>query len=321
MRKEIFNALIIVLVGGSLITTGVSQAQQTSLPNQPVPLPPSSSGTSGSAGATAIPPAGPSAPSLPVTPSPEMVGPPSLSGSITPPPPLTPPPPPGYWLVPAPVAVPPPVRAYEPIGAWFNVEYLLWWTKDSRIPPLVNGEVPSGVTALGPASSQALFGGGNMAEGAQSGGRFTLGGWLTPNKAIGLEGSYFFLGNHSFPIAYGQEDSSPAGSPPGTYSSYQSSSLQGAEVNLLSNFYHSSRFNLDILGGFRYLRLNESLWVEQDFNSADYSEEDTWNDEFHTCNQFYGGQIGASSAATPMTGSLWICAARWPWESPIRKCP
>lgn len=137
-----------------------------------------------------------------------------------------------------------------------------------------------------------------MAEGAQSGGRFTLGGWLTPNKAIGLEGSYFFLGNHSFPIAYGQEDSSPAGSPPGTYSSYQSSSLQGAEVNLLSNFYHSSRFNLDILGGFRYLRLNESLWVEQDFNSADYSEEDTWNDEFHTCNQFYGGQIGARASYT-----------------------
>jgi hypothetical protein len=69
--------------------------------------------------------------------------------------------------------------------------------------------------------------------------------------------------------------------------------LQGAEISALANVARSGCFRLDLLGGFRYLQLNESLNVTQDFVAGDFSEEDTWDDAFRTRNNFYGGQIGA----------------------------
>jgi hypothetical protein len=219
------------------------------------------------------------------------------------------PPPPGAVLV---QPVPPPQRGvfvYEPLGAWFNADYLLWWTKGAHVPQLVTPSVPPGSGAIGPAEPTVLFPGGNADFGARSGGKFDLGFWFSDNHVLGMEASYFFLGTDRSTLATGLESSAialPIGfmrdrDPPvmepdlpfGNFAVTQSSFLQSAEVNLLGCLCNSCTFRVNVLAGFRFLELNEKLHVTQEFISADGSEEDTWDDEWHTRNQFYGGQLGA----------------------------
>jgi hypothetical protein len=192
------------------------------------------------------------------------------------------------------IAAPPAIiPVYGPIGVWFSADYLLWWTKDSRVPPLATAGVAGSTGLLGPANPETLFDGGDVDNGARSGGRFTLGFWCMESHAIGLEAGYFFLGRHTEPLAFGEEESFPTGTLPGTFLVSLSSLLQSAEVSAVSNLANTGCFRCDFLAGFRYLRLDESLHVEQDFTSADFGEQDTWDDEFHTHNNFYGGQVGA----------------------------
>lgn len=262
MRKRIWMALAVSVTGGLLATAPVIRAQE--LPPLPVPVSPPSAGTA---------PAGPANP--------------------PPPPPASlPPPPPGTYLVPPPPPAPVPVPAYEPFNVWFNADYLLWWIKGAHVPTLVTAGVPNDAGVLGPRDATLLFPGGNVDNGARSGGRFDFGFWLSDSRAIGFEGSYFFLGNHNAVLTAGEEDSIGRGNPPGTFLVWESNLLQGAEVNILGNLADTCGVRVDVLAGFRYLQLNEKLRIEQSFVSRDLSELDTWEDEFATHNYFYGGQIG-----------------------------
>jgi hypothetical protein len=227
------------------------------------------------------------------------------------------PPPPGAVLV---QPLPPPrgVYIWQPLGAWFDADYLLWWTKGVRIPQLVTPSVPPGSGAIGPDEPTVLYPGGNTDFGARSGGKFDLGFWFSDNQVLGMEAGYFFLGTNRSTLATGLEtsridlpigfmrDRSPIVDPPvmepnlpfGTFAVTQSSFLQSAEVNLLGCLCSSCNCRFNILGGFRFLELNEKLHVTQEFVSADGSEDDTWDDEWHTRNQFYGGQLGARATFT-----------------------
>jgi hypothetical protein len=79
-------------------------------------------------------------------------------------------------------------------------EFLLWWIKDSQVPPLVTSGAP-GATALpgviGQPGTTVLFSGSDVENQVREGGRFTAGFWLNDSRTIGLEGSYFFLGSRS----------------------------------------------------------------------------------------------------------------------------
>ena len=85
---------------------------------------------------------------------------------------------------------------------WVSAEYLLWWVKGSRVPPLVTTgpadptQVPP-PGAPGAAGTTALFGGDSLDRDPFSGGRFTAGYWLNCSQTAGLEASYFFLGPRS----------------------------------------------------------------------------------------------------------------------------
>jgi len=81
---------------------------------------------------------------------------------------------------------------------WFSAEYLYWWTKDSRLPPLVTRGSPTDAIpgAIGQPGTQGLFGGDTGGEG-QSGARFDAGFWLNECQTIGFEAGYFFLGSQS----------------------------------------------------------------------------------------------------------------------------
>jgi hypothetical protein len=85
---------------------------------------------------------------------------------------------------------------------WVSGEYLLWWIKGNRVPPLVTTgpgdptQVPP-PGAPGAAGTRALFGGDTLDRDPFSGGRFTAGYWLNCSQTVGLEAGYFFLGPRS----------------------------------------------------------------------------------------------------------------------------
>ena len=88
---------------------------------------------------------------------------------------------------------------------WARAEYLIWNMKDNHYPALVTTVNPSSLIntgnppsrgALGQAGTEVLFGGSIDPE-EQSGGRFTVGGWLDACENWGLEGTYLFLGSRS----------------------------------------------------------------------------------------------------------------------------
>jgi hypothetical protein len=190
---------------------------------------------------------------------------------------------------------PPPIvvaPAYGPLGVWFDADYLLWWTKDAHVGALATPPVSSSAGAIGPASAQTLFGGGDVDFGARSGGRFTLGVWFVDSQVLGLEGSYFFLADRTTSLAFGLEDTSSPGAPQGTFAVSLSNELQSAEINLVATMAKSTCCRLEVLSGFRFLELEDRLHALQDFTSADGSEDDLWEDVIRTRNDFYGGQVG-----------------------------
>jgi hypothetical protein len=86
-----------------------------------------------------------------------------------------------------------------------------------------------------------------------------------------------------------------------------SNQLQGAEANGLANLASGDGFRVDLLGGFRYLYLNERLRIVQtstldesgssEFAGGSFTAHDVMGsfDEFETRNNFYGGQLGAKA--------------------------
>jgi Putative beta barrel porin-7 (BBP7) len=311
VRLPLWNWISVALL---VCVSAATYAQYPTLPSQPVPVTPASAQETTSPAPPAAMPANPSSQLPPPNALPGNAPAPPSPGYMQPaaPPPgyLQPvPPPPGAVLV-QPVPMPPPrgTYLYEPMGAWFNADYLLWWTKGTHVPQLVTPGVPEGSGTIGPAEPTLLYPGGSGDFGARSGGKFDLGFWFSENHVLGMEASYLFLGTDRTTLASGLESSAvapvsdppvmPPGLPFGNFAVTESSFLQSAEVNLLGCLCNSSNWRLEVLAGFRFMELDEKLHVTQEFFSADGSENDTWDDGWNTRNDFYGGQIGARATFT-----------------------
>jgi len=197
------------------------------------------------------------------------------------------------------------------------VDFLLWWVKDGPLPSALvttgnpNDPVPG---ALGQPGTQTLYGGNAIDYGVLSGVRLEAGGWLDDDRLFGMEGSIFALEHKS--VAFGA-GSNPAGNPPlylpvtipgvgpssftiadpvagysGGVAVFSKTSLWGAEINGLVDLLRTTRLDFDLIGGFRFVNLDESLGMSgatTDYvNLINYA----WQDQFSTHNQFYGGQLG-----------------------------
>ena len=213
----------------------------------------------------------------------------------------------------------------EPCGPdgrfWVSAEYLLWWIKDGHVPPLLTAGTPQSAGILGRPGTQVLFGGNGIDQDAFSGGRFTAGLWLDCDRTVGIEGSYFFLASRSADFAAagsaapgsqvlarpffnpvtGAQDSQLVSFPglvSGAFTASLRSDLQGAELNGLCNVCCGCNSRLDLLGGFRFLDLGESLDIGESLAvvpTAPLIGGTAFNlfDRFETRNRFYGGQVGA----------------------------
>lgn len=200
---------------------------------------------------------------------------------------------------------------------WASGEPLLWWVRPGAVPPLVT---------TGAAGTGLLYGDEDLDYGMLVGGRVAA-GMTNAGGNLGLEGSGLLLGRGTthFAAASGPDGSPPLGRPftnalfhvpqaervagPGALAGgvavASSSQLWGAEANLVGSAYGNERVGIDLLGGFRYLNLEEDLGITQagtPLGAGAAGFGGTFEapgvgfgvaDSFRTRNQFYGGQLGS----------------------------
>lgn len=210
---------------------------------------------------------------------------------------------------------------------WASGELLVWWTKASPSPvplvtiapgsaagnPLNNG--PPG--ALGNPDTTILFGGRDISNPAQLGGRFTLGRWLDDQARSGIEANFLFLDKSTVSQSAVTDGSQWLTSPftdnvilpafpdslpliiPGVASgSAVFSSIRqvyGAELNGVWFLREGNGLSWHLLGGYRFLNVNEELSLETTFRFSDPALDGRFSntiDQFQTRNYFNGGQLG-----------------------------
>jgi hypothetical protein len=217
---------------------------------------------------------------------------------------------------------------------YFSGEYLLWRVRAAGLPPLVTttGSLTAAELlaleganpafrpgALGQPGTTTLFGGSNLDLGNFSGGRFTLGIGIA--QTLGFEATFFFLGKNTESFTA----SSPgtvgifrpftdvtAGGQSAEFVSFPSltagqinisynTRMWGTEGNLRYPLLCGCNYKVDLLGGFRFLDLEESLNIHESLtflvsNAAlgvTAGDNIQVLDGFGTINHFYGGQVGA----------------------------
>ena len=203
---------------------------------------------------------------------------------------------------------------------WFRSEALLWWSKSSPLPvPIVTNGSPDDAIpgGLGQPGTSVLIGGQNISLPVRGGGRFTLGFSFDAEQTWGIEGTYFSLANSR--VSQGVFSDGGAGSPwlavpyynpltlgedatpialPGEFAGQAvvslTSFLQGTEINVLHNVFNSAGVRLDLLGGFRYVNLQENLLFATESPNVYPNPPAFFNtfDQFNASNHFYGGQFG-----------------------------
>jgi hypothetical protein len=205
----------------------------------------------------------------------------------------------------------------ETLGFWGSGEYLLWWFKNGRVPPLVTA---GGDGKLGSPGTRVLVDNLHFDDDIRQGGRFVLGYQFEKIPWFGIEGNFFFLADRQSDARF-SSDGSPVLAQPfigavkgipdatlvadpgratGTVTIGARTSLLGAEASLAARLICSDQFHLTALGGFRFLRLNDEVTSSEQFQVSPNvpgfgGSKVVLQDEFQTLNNFYGGQVGLDS--------------------------
>ena len=212
----------------------------------------------------------------------------------------------------------------HPERFWFDTEFMLWRIKGANLPPLVTTGASTDPLpgALGSPNTKVLFGGPVLDFQDRSGGRFTLGWWPSDEQPWGVQATYFFLagravdqtfaspGNPVLAVPFFNPTTGAQDAAVVTYPGYAGghiavdipSFLQSIEGNLTANLWHTEHVRVEALVGFRYLNLNEGVYLQQVSNVSlapqfagmfPYDGNTiTISDRFDTRNSFYGGQVG-----------------------------
>lgn len=233
---------------------------------------------------------------------------------------------------PSPVADPPYVFPYAPTlvpthdaWVWADADYIVQWMKSPSVPPLVTVGPstvlgPSGAPGvLGQPGTTVMLGGKDQNLGTFYGGRFLLGFWAMDEQWVGWEGGAMFLlqekvqstvsssGNTPLSIPFfnaatGTPDSvsiaSPLAVPPfsGVANLTVQTQLISLESNFVFNLWNQNGLRLEFLGGFRWLKLDDTL--EFDTNSSKSFVPQVPGpffgtiDRFQVHNNFYGVNLG-----------------------------
>ena len=207
-------------------------------------------------------------------------------------------------------------------GLYGQIEYLLWWLREGRVPPLLTTSTPASAGVLGRPDTQILYGDDRLQtrHGDRfNGTRFTLGYQFGDCPTLGVEATAFFLerdsthfkatsgGDAVLAIPFinaldGHETSEiiagtgPLGPRTGEFVGYSRVELFGQEVNAAVSLHHDASTRLDLLLGARFLQMRDRL----DLTSTGrlLPAQTTLvglTDHFRVGDQFYGGQAGLRS--------------------------
>ncbi len=203
----------------------------------------------------------------------------------------------------------------------FHGEYLLWWTRGSRVPPLVTTSptgTPRAQAGVLGQDTTVLIGDEGLADGVRSGGRFTFDYWFEPEACTGLEVSYTVVGEETNSFAVGSQGDPILARPyfnvstdlqdakliafpnvvDGSVSVEATTEFQSVEVLLRRMLTRDCNVRLDGLIGWRFNRLSDHLRISESTVSTDPGSiipvgttVDLF-DRFDTMNRFHGAQLG-----------------------------
>jgi hypothetical protein len=200
-----------------------------------------------------------------------------------------------------------------------HVEYLMWYLREGRIPPLLTTGLAASAGRLGSADTEVLYGGDRLET--RHGDRFfgtrlTAGYWFDQDQSIGLEGRAIFLERDSTyfkavsdgttllarpyvdaltgsPASEILAGSAPGGLRSGGFVGYSRIELFDQEVNVQAALSAGAQWRLDALAGVHFLQMRDRLDVTSTGRSLpDLADLYGLTDHFRADDQFYGGQLG-----------------------------
>lgn len=210
----------------------------------------------------------------------------------------------------------PPCAPFRVERIWLATDFYHATAQGTLLPPLVtaapNGNAVGLAGALGQTSTTMLFGGRRALNDFRPGIRANAGMWLSEDSRFGVDGTFLYVGNatESFaratdpngpilaqPVTFGLTGTAlaiPVGIlGPGSISAHASSAIIGGDANFRYGLTTSERGRLDLILGYRYLRLRDTVEVASLHTAGGFPQLDTaFADSFRTLNQFHGGQIG-----------------------------
>lgn len=219
---------------------------------------------------------------------------------------------------------------------WGQFDYLMWWGKGANLPAIVTTSTPgtaiNNAGILGQPTTSVLFGDEKVDGRMRSGGRLNTGIWLDKSREIGIGGSFLGLGRSAthygvfspgeqiiarpfFNVSSGSPDSEVVSFPgvlEGVVSARTSNDLIGAEAYVREALFKSNRRRLDLLYGYRFLRVDESVSISDrtisidPFSFVPVGTTVYGSESFLTRNAFHGGEMG-----------LWYQnqQGRWGWDA------
>jgi hypothetical protein len=214
---------------------------------------------------------------------------------------------------------------------WLGAEWLYWTTKGNFLPPLATfapAGTPRGLAGtLGGPGTQIRIGDQGVNHEWRSGLRVYGGIWLDPDQTRGLEGDFIYLGQSRQTQSVGSNGSESFFRPfinntretaPGTFVEvppFQDTQLVsfpntlsgtmtvntgtdfiGGGGNFVRNLFCNPCARIDLLLGYRYLNLTDTLDIEENLTALPGNPRNgtTFNvqDRFRTENHFHGGVLG-----------------------------
>ena len=200
----------------------------------------------------------------------------------------------------------------------------MWALKGQPLPALLTTSPPGtplrNAGIIGVDGTTVVFGNQKVDDDLRSGARFTAGYWFDECQTIGIEGNFFFLeqeGSSFFTSSDGSTilarpffntlentpDALLIGFPTGlnavagTFHASTFSDLSGFDVYARYNLCCGCCYRVDLLAGYRFLRLHEGLSIDETEISINpqspiFGTVFNLNDRFNTKNDFNGGEIG-----------------------------
>jgi hypothetical protein len=222
-------------------------------------------------------------------------------------------------------------QVHSPTRWWVGMDYVGMWVRGSRVPALVttNDVSPGQATAGELPGARVLFGNDEVDTDVRSGGELRLGWWMVDGQFVGLEGHYMALqsettrftaaaapGGQILARPYtdavnGDQDALLVAFPgfmqgmntfdlSGTVNVASESDLQSAGLLMRQVLWADFERNIrvDLIGGYRFLRLDESLFIQSSSFHTDPGAGDILevrSDLFDTKNDLHGGEVGLTA--------------------------